>query len=169
MTEEETPTVLRRDDPVADASGIPRRSIRRGRARRIPPDPTPDRREHPTRVSIIDVETGDLRLVELGTSYTFRSLAMTEDGTAVVLGTDGKLHLIDPGTATEIRTIDVVDPWEEPDEWQEPRPALAVAGNRAYVTDPATGKLHAVALIGGTDPVSVDLPATPDEIVATKG
>lgn len=128
-----------------------------------------ERREHPTRVSIIDVETGDLRLVELGTSYTFRSLAMTEDGTAVVLGTDGKLHLIDPGTATEIRTIDVVDPWEEPDEWQEPRPALAVAGNRAYVTDPAAGKLHAVALIGGTDPVSVDLPAMPDEIVATKG
>ncbi|MCK7643112.1 hypothetical protein JIM95_009470 [Corynebacterium sp. CCM 8835] len=128
-----------------------------------------ERREHPTRVSIIDVETGELRLVDLGTSYTFRSLAMTDDGTAVVLGTDGKLHLIDPGTASEIRTIDVLEPWEEPDEWQEPRPALAVAGNRAYVTDPAAGKLHAVVLTGGTDPVSVDLPATPDEIVATKG
>lgn len=114
-------------------------------------------------MSIIDVETGDLRLVDLGTSCTFRSPDMMDHGTAAVPGTDGKLHLIDPGTATEIRTVDVVDLWEKPDEWRHPPPGPAVAGNRAYVTDPVAGNHHAAAPDGGTDPVSVDLPAMPDE------
>lgn len=125
--------------------------------------------ERPEKVSIIDTETGDLKLVDLGTSYTFRSLGMNDEGLAVVLGTDGKLHLIDAEKAEVVKTIDVIDAWEESEEWQDPRPALAVTGDVAYVTDPATKKVHVVDLKGEEKTLTADLPETPDELVATKG
>lgn len=125
--------------------------------------------ERPERVSIINAETGDLRLVDLGTSYTFRSLAMNDDGLAVVLGTDGKLHLIDAEKAEVVRTIDVIGAWEESEKWQDPRPALAVSGDVAYVTDPATKKIHVIDLTGEHRTLTAELPETPDEILATEG
>ena len=125
--------------------------------------------ERPEQVSIINAETGDLRLVDLGTSYTFRSLAMNDEGLAVVLGTDGKLHVIDAESAEVIRTIDVIEEWEESEEWQDPRPALAVSGDVAYVTDPATNEVHVVDLTGEHDTLTAELPEAPDEILATEG
>lgn len=125
--------------------------------------------ERPEQVSIIDTETGDLKLVDLGTSYTFRSLGMNDDGLAVVLGTDGKLHLIDPEQAKVVKTIDVIDAWEESEEWQDPRPALAVNGDVAYVTDPATKTIHVVDLTGEKETLTAELPETPDELVVTEG
>ena len=100
--------------------------------------------ERPEKVSVINAETGELKLVDLGTSYTFRSLGMNDDGMAVVLDADGKLHLIDAEQANVVKNIDVIDAWEESEEWQGPRPALAVNGDVAYVTDPATKKIHVV-------------------------
>ncbi len=120
--------------------------------------------ERPEQVSIINVADGSLQLVDLGTSYTFRSLAMNDEGTAVVLGTDGKLHVIDPEQAKVTRTIDVLDAWEEPEDWQESRPALAVQGDTAYVSDPKTKKLYVVDLTGEQDTRELELPETPDEI-----
>ncbi len=125
--------------------------------------------ERPEQVSIIDTETGELKLVDLGTSYTFRSLGMNDDGLAVVLGTDGKLHLIDPEQAKVVKTIDVIDAWEESEEWQDPRPALAVNGDVAYVTDPATKTIHVVDLTGEKETLTAELPETPDELVVTEG
>ncbi|WP_295625286.1 hypothetical protein [uncultured Corynebacterium sp.] len=125
--------------------------------------------ERPEKVSIIDTESGDLELVDLGTSYTFRSLGMNDEGLAVVLGTDGKLHLIDAEEAKVVKTIDVIAPWEESEEWQDPRPALAVTGDVAYVTDPATKKVHVVDLTGEKKTLTAELPETPDEILATEG
>lgn len=125
--------------------------------------------ERPERVSLIDTETGDLRLVDLGTSYTFRSLGMTDDGLGVVLGTDGKLHLIDTEKGEVTKTIDVIGAWEEPEDWQEARPALTIAGDTAYVTDPSTKKLHVIDLGEGKETGSVELPHTPDEVLATEG
>ncbi len=80
----------------------------------------------------------ELRLVDLGTSYTFRSLGRGAFGEALVLGTDGALHVLDPNSGATIRTIPVLDPWTEPTDWQTARPALFVQGFTAYVTDPAT-------------------------------
>lgn len=125
--------------------------------------------ERPEKVSIIDTETGELKLVDLGTSYTFRSLGMNDDGLAMVLGTDGKLHLIDPEQAKVVKTIDVIDAWEESEEWQDPRPALAVNGDVAYVTDPATKTIHVVDLTGEKETLTAELPETPDELVVTEG
>ena len=125
--------------------------------------------ERPEKVSVINAETGELKLVDLGTSYTFRSLGMNDDGLAVVLDADGKLHLIDAEQANVVKNIDVIDAWEESEEWQGPRPALAVNGDVAYVTDPATKKIHVVDMTGEKETLTADLPETPDEILATEG
>ncbi|MFD6856331.1 zinc metallochaperone AztD [Rhodococcus sp. NPDC060090] len=119
--------------------------------------------ERPERVALVDTRTAQLRLVDLGTSYTFRSLGRGPHGEALVLGTDGALHVIDPETGDVVDRIDVLDPWTEPDEWQSPRPALTVEGHTAYVTDPATDELHAVDLESG-EIRTATLPRTPNEI-----
>jgi hypothetical protein len=120
--------------------------------------------ERPTVVSLIDTRDATLRLVDIGTSYTFRSLARGPQGEGLVLGTDGQIHVIDPVAGAVTSTIPVIGPWQEPLEWQQPRPAIFVRGGTAYVSDPATNTVHAVDIAGGTRTASVTLPATPNEL-----
>lgn len=120
--------------------------------------------ERTERVALIDTAAGDMTLVDLGVSYTFRSLARGPHGEALVLGTDGAIHVIDPETAEVVDTIAVVGEWAEPDEWQLPRPALFVRDHTAYVTDPATDEIHAVDIETGEVLVTAALPTTPNEI-----
>lgn len=120
--------------------------------------------ERPEQVSLIDTATGALKLVDLGTSYTFRSLARGPAGEALVLGTDGHIHVLDPVAGTVTRTIPVIGSWTEPLEWQEPRPAIFVRGGTAYVSDPGTKQLHAVDLETGEKQATVTLPEIPNEL-----
>lgn len=125
--------------------------------------------ERPTRVSLTDTATGELTLVDLPSSYTFRSLARGDDGEALVLGTDGQIHVIDPETKVLVRSIPVIEAWEEPDEWQSPRPAIFVLDGSAYVTDPANKAIHAVDIETGEVWNSVDLDVEPNEINGVSG
>ncbi|MBF6194072.1 zinc metallochaperone AztD [Nocardia sp. CDC186] len=125
--------------------------------------------ERPQRVSLIDTVIGTLRLVDLGTSYTFRSLARGPRGEALVLGTDGRIHVIDPVAGAVVRTIPVTGSWQEPLEWQKPRPALFVRGDIAYVSDPGAKQLHRVDLNTGAKTASVTLPDTPNEVSGVAG
>lgn len=125
--------------------------------------------ERPTRVSLVDTSTGKLTLVDLPASYTFRSLARGDDGEALVLGSDGALHVIDPQTGTLTRSVPVIDPWTEPDDWQQPRPALTVLNGTAYVTDPATDRVLAVDVLTGEVWRTADLTVTPNEVAVATG
>ncbi|MFE4670598.1 zinc metallochaperone AztD [Streptomyces sp. NPDC056716] len=120
--------------------------------------------ERPTRISLIDTERAELRLVDLGTSYSFRSLGRGPDGEALVLGTDGALHVIDPATGEVEREIPVVDAWQEPLDWQQARPTLFVRGHTAYVSEPGKNALHAVDLDAGKTTTSVTLPKSTNEL-----
>jgi hypothetical protein len=120
--------------------------------------------ERPERVSLIDTASQTMRLVNLGTSYTFRSLARGPHGEALVLGTDGAIHVIDPAAATVTGKIPVVAAWSEPMEWQRPRPTLFVRGTTAYVTEPTANKIHAVDLAARKVITTATLPATPNEL-----
>ncbi|WP_327100777.1 zinc metallochaperone AztD [Nocardia vinacea] len=120
--------------------------------------------ERPQQISLIDTRSGSLRLVDIGTSYTFRSLARGPQGEALVLGTDGRVHVIDPVTGTVTRTIPVTGTWEEPLRWQEPRPAIFVRGNDIYVSDPATKQVHRIDLTTGAIAATTTLSATPNEL-----
>ncbi|UZI26851.1 zinc metallochaperone AztD [Streptomyces sp. VB1] len=120
--------------------------------------------ERPTRVSLIDTEKKKLRLVELGTSYSFRSLARGPHGEALVLGTDGALHVIDPDTGRIEKKIPVVGAWQEPLDWQQARPTLFVRGHVAYVSEPGKKTLHAVDVETGKKLTSVTLPKSTNEL-----
>jgi hypothetical protein len=125
--------------------------------------------ERPTRVSLIDTRTRELTLVDLPASYSFRSLARGESGEALVLGTDGALHVIDPEGGTLVRSIPVVQPWTEPDDWQAPRPTVFALDGSVYVTDPSTDTLHAVDVPTGEVWNSVRLSVTPNELDGVPG
>lgn len=125
--------------------------------------------ERPTRVSLIDTESLGLRLVELGTSYTFRSLARGPAGEALVLGTDGTLRVIDPIAGAVTASVPVVEAWIEPDEWQQPRPTIAVLGTLAFITEPATSSIHVVDLEALEIVDSVGLDVTPNELALVAG
>lgn len=122
--------------------------------------------ERPERIALIDTEDDTLRLVDLGTSYSFRSLGRGAAGEALVLGTDGALHVIDAESGDRLDTIDVVEPWREPLDWQQPRPTLHVSGDTAWVSDPRTSTLHEVDVAGGVVRDAVRLPGVPNEVVA---
>ncbi|MFE1048483.1 zinc metallochaperone AztD [Streptomyces olivaceus] len=123
--------------------------------------------ERPTRVSLIDTEKAELRLVELGTSYSFRSLARGPHGEALVLGTDGAIHVVDPDEGTVEKKIPAVGEWQEPLDWQQPRPTLFVRDHTAYVSEPGKKALHAIDLESGKKVKSVTLPQNTNELSGT--
>ncbi len=86
-----------------------------------------------------------------------------------MLGTDGKLHVLDPASGEETAAWDVIDEWEEPIEWQDARPTLFVQGDRAYVSDPDTKELHVVDLNSGKVLTSAELPEEPNELTGVTG
>ncbi|MFI0240315.1 zinc metallochaperone AztD [Streptomyces sp. NPDC016845] len=120
--------------------------------------------ERPTRVSLIDTEKGTLRLVDLGASYSFRSLARGPQGEALVLGTDGAIHVIDPASGKKVKKIPAVGAWQEPLDWQQTRPNLFVRDHTAYVSEPSTKKVHAIDLDSGEKLASVTLPKSSNEL-----
>ncbi|MFJ4209282.1 zinc metallochaperone AztD [Paenarthrobacter sp. NPDC089675] len=125
--------------------------------------------ERPTRISLVNTETASLHLVDLGTSYSFRSLGRGPAGEALVLGTDGGLRIINPLSGAVTATVPVVAAWEESETWQDPRPTLFVQGTTAFVTEPATQSLHAVDLKAGKVTKSAKLEHTPNELTGVTG
>lgn len=125
--------------------------------------------ERPTRISLTNTQTGELRLIDLGTSYSFRSLARGPQGQALVLGTDGDIHVIDPDSGATIDRIEVVEDWAEPVQWQAPRPTLFVMESTAYVTDPANNRIVAVDLGNGEITADNEFAAVPNELTGVTG
>jgi outer membrane protein assembly factor BamB len=125
--------------------------------------------ERPEQISLINTKTKQLTLVDLGASYSFRSLARGPHGEGLVIATDGSLHVIDPDKATVTKKIPVVQPWEEPIEWQQPRPTIFVNGGTAYITEPSTKKIHAVDIESGKITGTGNLEETPNELAGVTG
>lgn len=125
--------------------------------------------ERPQRFALIDTATGALRVVPLQASYSFRSLDRGPSGEAVILGTDGALHVFDAASARQIHTHPVIDAWTEPDEWQSPMPNLHVQDGVAYVTDPATRRLVAVDLGSGSTVAETMLEHPTIELTGVEG
>src|SRR5690606_39449748 len=118
----------------------------------------------PEQVALIDTRTGELRLVDLGPSYSFRSVARGPHGEALVLGTVGAIHVIDAEKGEVVARHAVVGEWREPLDWQRPRPALFVRGHVAYVPDPAGKRVHAGGGAAGRPLRPATPPAAPDAV-----
>ncbi|MFW0793025.1 zinc metallochaperone AztD [Gordonia sp. CPCC 205515] len=125
--------------------------------------------ERPNRFTLTDTRTGQLRVVQFPASYSFRSIERGPGGSAVILGTDGALHVYDPATAEETRTIPVIPDWTEPEEWQSPMPNVYVQEGVAYVTDPSAKTITAVNLATGETEAQADLPHSTIELTGVSG
>lgn len=125
--------------------------------------------ERPNRFTLTDTRTGDLRIVDFPASYSFRSIERGPDGEAVILGTDGALYVYDPMTGDQVRKIDVIDAWTEPDEWQSPMPNVHVQEGVAYVTDPNARTVTAVDLATGEQTAQAELPQPTIELTGVTG
>jgi hypothetical protein len=123
----------------------------------------------PARVALVDTAKATERTVEIPAGYGHSSLGRLEDGTALVLGMDGSLHVIDVEAATVTASHPVIEAWEEPDDWQAPTPRLMVLGDMAYVLDATAGKLLVVDPVTGEIWKQTDLGVTPGEIAGVDG
>lgn len=126
-------------------------------------------REFPEQFVLVDTAAQKQTIVAMpaGVSYSFRSLARGPRGEGLILGTDGKVHVVDPVAGKIVDSWPVVGAWKEPVDWQAPRPALFVRGDAAYVTEPATKKVYRLDLTTGKVAGSASLEATPNEISGT--
>jgi outer membrane protein assembly factor BamB len=122
-----------------------------------------------TRVSLIDTATATMRLVDLPSSYWYRSLGRGENGEGVVLGTDGALHVIDTVAGTVTRSVPVIDAWEVSEDWQVPQPQVFTMDGTAYVSDPAGQAVHAVDIETGEVWASTELDVVPNELKGVTG
>ncbi|MGO3471648.1 MAG: zinc metallochaperone AztD [Brevibacterium aurantiacum] len=125
--------------------------------------------ERPEKVTLTNTETGKMQLVDLDASYSFRSLARGPEGEALVLGTDGNLTVIDPETGKITDAHPVTDAWEEPVDWQQPRPTLFVQGGKVYVSEPDKSQLHIVDLGTGEVEKRAELPHASNEVTGVTG
>ncbi|WP_181431032.1 hypothetical protein [Curtobacterium sp. MCBD17_021] len=118
-------------------------------------------------VALIDAAAGGYRLADMpdGVGFTFRDIARGPGDSAVLLGSDGALHVLDEETGEPLDTFPVIGAWEGPAEWQDAHPALKVVDGIAYVTDPSERTVSAVDLETGEVVATSDrLPGVPNEI-----
>ncbi|WP_106122463.1 hypothetical protein [Nesterenkonia sandarakina] len=128
-----------------------------------------DGEEPMTQVALVDTASGEISTVDIGAAYNFRSLARGPEGEALVLAEDGVLHVVDPETGEHTDELEIMEEWTEPEEWQEPRPAIRVVDDIAYITEPDAQTLHMVDL-GSLEIInSAELDFTPNEIAAVDG
>jgi hypothetical protein len=122
-------------------------------------------------VTLIDTEAKTQRVVDLpeGVEYTFRDVARGPDDLAYILASDGSIHVLDPESGEITESWPVVEAWDGPVEWQDPHPAIQVAGDIAYVTEPASEQVHAVDLTTGEVVASTELEVTPNELAVAAG
>ncbi|MCK0176865.1 zinc metallochaperone AztD [Mycolicibacterium sp. F2034L] len=127
--------------------------------------------ERPNRFALIDTTTDRLEVMSLppSVSYWFRSLGRGPQAEALIMGTDGTLYVFDPVTGAQVKAIKVTEPWTEPDDWQQPGPAVFTRDDSVYVSDPAARQIHVVDLAAGAVRTSASLPQPPNELSGAVG
>ena len=104
-----------------------------------------------------------------GIGYTWRDVARGPNDEAIILGSEGALHVLNVETGEFTDSFPVIDAWDGPVEWQDAHPALIVVGDTAYVTDTATSSIHAIDLTTGEITATTELDSTPNEIAVVTG
>ena len=122
-------------------------------------------------VSLIDTEARTLDVVEMpeGAEYTWRGVARGPEEKAYVIASDGALHVLDPETGEFTDSWPVIEPWEDPVDFQLAHPGISIVGDLAYVTDSSAGTLSSVDLTTGDVVATAELDVTPNEFVTVTG
>jgi hypothetical protein len=124
-----------------------------------------------SQVMLIDTEALTANVVALpeGVEYTWRNIVRSSADEAVILGSDGALHLLDVATGEITASYPVISAWQSPVEWQDAHPSLAVLDGVAYVTDSANATISAVDLATGDVLATAELPSAPNEMAIVTG
>jgi len=122
-----------------------------------------------TSVALVDVGSGEITTADIGAAYNFRSLARGPEAEALIMAEDGHLHRLNPESGEQIDTVEVMQQWTEPEEWQQPRPAIEVVDDIAYITEPDAQAIHMVDLTQMEVINSAELDFTPNELTAVDG
>lgn len=125
----------------------------------------------PDRIVVIDPSEGEngFQLVQLPTRRVHFAVDPVRSKFAYVFTEDGQLHRIDIVAGKVVDSVRLTDPYSMDGHWNDPRPRIAVAGDRVVVTDPLAGKLHLIDAASFAKAGEIAVEGKPFNIVAVGG
>jgi hypothetical protein len=122
------------------------------------------------KVVLIDPDAAaPYRLVELPTRRVDFILDPANVRNAYILTEDGKLHVLDVVSGEIVRSAGVTEPYSKDGHWRDPRPRLAVAGDRIAITDPRHSLVRMVDSETLKETAAIPVEGMPYAIVAVGG
>ncbi|CAM3220038.1 metallochaperone AztD [Paracoccus nototheniae] len=88
---------------------------------------------------------------------------------AYVLTEDGSLHRIDMLAGEVAASAKVTAPYSMDDDWNDPRPRIAMAGNEIVVTDPNAGLIRRISTEDLSELGTIEVDGTPYNIAVAGG
>ena len=123
------------------------------------------------RIVVIDPLGGEdgFALVQLPTRRVHFAVDPIRSQFAYVVTEDGQLHKVDVLRGTITQSLKVTGSYSMDGHWSDPRPRIAVAGDRVVVTDPLDGKLHLVDAETFEPAGEIGMDGMPFNVVAVGG
>ncbi|PLP58657.1 hypothetical protein CYK37_13350 [Mesorhizobium loti] len=122
------------------------------------------------RLLLIDPSAKDMfRQVDLPTRRVHFAVDPIRPRFAYAFTEDGQLHQVDIVAGKIAQSVKLTDAYSMDGHWSDPRPRIAVAGDRIAVTDPLKSQLHLVDAIGFARTGDIPLAGKPFNIVAVGG
>jgi zinc transport system substrate-binding protein len=125
----------------------------------------------PDKVSLIDPTAGKdaFRLIDLPMRRVHFAVDQVRPKLAYVFTEDGQLHQIDVVKGAITSSLALTEPYSMDGHWSDPRPRVAVAGDKIVVTDPLKGKLHLVDAASFAKAGEIAVEGMPYNIVSVGG
>jgi len=124
----------------------------------------------PSAVVLIDPKSEEaFRLIDLPTRRVHFTVDPVRAKFAYVFTEDGQLHRIDVVAGKIDGSLKLTEPYSMDGHWSDPRPRIAVAGNRIVVSDPLKSALHVVDAESFTKGDDIPLEGKPFNLVAVGG
>ncbi|RWP41483.1 MAG: hypothetical protein EOR05_31115 [Mesorhizobium sp.] len=123
------------------------------------------------KVVLIDptLESDAFRLIGLPTRRVHFAVDPVRAKFAYVFTEDGQLHQLDVVKGEIANSLKLTDPYSMDGHWSDPRPRVAVAGDRIVVTDPLQGVLHLVDATSFEKTGDIAVKGKPFNIVSVGG
>ena len=122
------------------------------------------------KIVLIDpTEDNGFRLLDLPTRRVHFAVDPVRAKFAYVFTEDGQLHQVDVVAGTVAKSLKLTEPYSMDGHWSDPRPRVAVAGDRIAVTDPLKGVIHLVDAESFTQASEITVPGKPFNIVSVGG
>nr|WP_244506368.1 zinc metallochaperone AztD [Pararhizobium polonicum] len=122
------------------------------------------------KVVLIDPDSATpYHLIDLPTRRVDFILDPANARNAYILTEDGKLHLLDTVSGEITRSVAVTEPYSKDGHWRDPRPRLAVAGDRIAITDPRHSLVRMIDSGTFAETATIPVEGQPFAIVAVGG